>query len=76
MTRASEIAKEKFAAVLEAAKGDYTSRTNRIGTTRHPSAGGCDVVNRVDHPTERRPSTGSTGGVRGAWNRLVNRPAY
>ena len=52
------------------------ARTNRIGTTHHPSAGDCDVVNRVDHPTERRASTGSTGGVRGAWNRLVNRPAY
>jgi len=76
MTKASEMAKEKYAAALEAAKNNQYFLSNRVGTTRHPSNGACDPVNKIDHSTVRRPSTGSTGGVRGAWNRLVNRPAY
>lgn len=52
----------------------HLARTNRIGTTRHPSSGGCEVVNKVDYPNRRRSSTGSV--VRDTIKDMLNRPAY
>ncbi len=61
-------AKAKLDAVMNG-RGVHTAMNNRIGASRHPSAGGCDVVNGVSHPP-RRPSTG------GMLKRINSQPAY
>ncbi|KAI0396972.1 hypothetical protein F5Y17DRAFT_47216 [Xylariaceae sp. FL0594] len=59
-SRAYLAAKERYQAVLDdAGRGDFYCRTNRVGTTRLPSSGDCNPINRVDHP-ERRRSSGAT----------------
>ncbi|KAF3766801.1 hypothetical protein M406DRAFT_355366 [Cryphonectria parasitica EP155] len=71
MPTASEKAKAKLQAVLDADRQDRSNRNNRIATTRYP-AGGSEVTNRMDYPNRR----GSTGGLRGAIKDMLNRPAY
>ncbi|KAI1333542.1 hypothetical protein F5Y15DRAFT_421742 [Xylariaceae sp. FL0016] len=80
MSKAFQTAKEKYQAVIDdAGRGDWVCRTNRIGTTRHPSTGDCHAINRVDHPERRRSSAASNasaGGMREKIRDMLNRPAY
>ncbi|KAI0481269.1 hypothetical protein GGR56DRAFT_672290 [Xylariaceae sp. FL0804] len=82
MSKTFLAAKEKYQAVIDdAGRGDYYCRTNRIGTTRHPSQGDCHAINKVEHPERRRSSAASAGssglgGVREAIRNMLNRPAY
>ncbi|KAI1195925.1 hypothetical protein F5X97DRAFT_227503 [Nemania serpens] len=82
MSKAYLLAKEKYQAVLDdAGRADYYCRTNRVGVGRHPSSGGCEVANRIDHLERRRSSTGSAGSpgsptMRDRIRDWMNRPAY
>ncbi|KAI1206616.1 uncharacterized protein F4807DRAFT_227548 [Annulohypoxylon truncatum] len=74
MSKAFLLAKEKYQAVIDdAGRGDFVCRTNRIGTTRHPSNGDCHAINRVDHPQQRRRSSTT---MREKIRDMMNRPAY
>ncbi|KAI0097141.1 hypothetical protein F4814DRAFT_453670 [Daldinia grandis] len=74
MSKVLLTAKEKYQAVIDdAGRGDFVCRTNRIGTTRHPSNGACHAINKVDHPQQRRRSSTS---MRDKIRDLMNRPAY
>ncbi|OTA99347.1 hypothetical protein M426DRAFT_325208 [Hypoxylon sp. CI-4A] len=74
MSKALNLAKEKYQAVLDdAGRGDFVCRTNRIGTGRHPSTGDCHAINKVDHPQQRRRSSTS---MKDRIRDLMNRPAY
>ncbi|KAI1105670.1 hypothetical protein F4804DRAFT_117869 [Jackrogersella minutella] len=73
MSKAVQLAKEKYQAVIDdAGRGDFVCRTNRIGTTRHPSTGDCHAINKVDHQQRRRSSTTMRDKIKD----LLNRPAY
>ncbi|KAI2636249.1 hypothetical protein GGS26DRAFT_485286 [Hypomontagnella submonticulosa] len=74
MSKVFLAAKEKYQAVIDdAGRGDFVCRTNRIGTTRHPSAGDCHAINKIDHPQQRRRSS---TGMRDKIRDMMNRPAY
>ncbi|KAI1401101.1 hypothetical protein F4819DRAFT_338792 [Hypoxylon fuscum] len=74
MSKAFVAAKEKYQAVIDdAGRGDFVCRTNRIGTTRHPSMGDCHATDKVDHPQQRRRSSTS---MKDKIKDLMNRPAY
>ncbi|KAI1465112.1 uncharacterized protein F4812DRAFT_461955 [Daldinia caldariorum] len=74
MSKAYLVAKEKYQAVIDdAGRGDFVCRTNRIGTTRHPSNGDCQAVNKIDHNQQRRRSSTS---MRDKIRDMMNRPAY
>ena len=49
----------------------FAGRTNRIGTTSHPSSGTCEVVNNVDHAPRE-----NTSGIKGVVEKVTSRPAY
>ncbi|KAL7625956.1 hypothetical protein AAE478_002725 [Parahypoxylon ruwenzoriense] len=73
MSKAPQTAKEKYQAVIDdAGRGDFVCRTNRIGATRYPSSGECHVINKVDHPQQRRRSSGT---IREKIRDLINLPA-
>ncbi|KAH8899882.1 hypothetical protein GQ53DRAFT_740890 [Thozetella sp. PMI_491] len=77
MPTASERAKAKLDAVLNhPGRNDFSGCKNRIGATRHPSTGGCDVVNRVDRRPSQSSQSSETGRIKKMWNNMVNRPAY
>ncbi|CAJ2506695.1 Uu.00g078810.m01.CDS01 [Anthostomella pinea] len=53
-------------------------RTNRYGTTRHPSSGDCLATNKVDHPVRRRSSAANDPPrMRDKLSEMfLNRPAF
>ncbi|KHN95577.1 uncharacterized protein MAM_06634 [Metarhizium album ARSEF 1941] len=70
-------AKEKYEAMLAAAKGDGVSHmSNRVVATRHPSTGGCEMTNSITRRSSHGSDTSSTGRFRTMIRNMLSPPAY
>ncbi|OAA40696.1 hypothetical protein NOR_05784 [Metarhizium rileyi] len=69
-------AKEKYQAMLLAAKGDGTSHmSNRVVATRHPSTGSCEMANSITRRSSHSSDT-STGRFRTMIRNILSPPAF
>ncbi|EFY87329.1 hypothetical protein J3459_015864 [Metarhizium acridum] len=70
-------AKEKYEAMLAAAKGDGVSHMpNRVVATRLPSTGGCEMTNSITRRSSQSSDASRAGRFRTMIRNMLSPPAY